>query len=438
MTTNESFDRRLSAWLVEESEHRVPDHLAEVLVRTAATRQRPAWSSLERWLHVETTLRARFVAPSGALAAVVLLALLLALAGAALIGAFKPQPVPGIGLARNGLIAWVDGSTIKVVGQDGKGTKALVQNVAGATGLRWSVQGARLAFRTAGPAGAVTVVDPASGHATTVSGSIGVTGDPSLSWSPDGSLLVFASGEGAAAQLYIARADGSSVTPLSLAASPGLSQPSHPEWSPDGRSISFFARNAAGDAALYVVAPDGSSPAKVSKSPANDDPSFGGGSWAPTLGHHWLVYVSGDNVSAPSSVLFLDVDTSKEYLVGTGFWPSWSPDGNHMAALINGSLAVINPSVLVTPTASMTSHAIQPTGAAQTCRDNPELAGRALCAIPVWSPDGRFVAGPDMIGGSFVILSVDGSVPPISIPLSVPAASGEAPAAPAAWQPVAP
>ena len=48
MTTNDVFGRNLSIWLHEDAEHHVPDHLADVLQRTAVTLQRPAWSSLER------------------------------------------------------------------------------------------------------------------------------------------------------------------------------------------------------------------------------------------------------------------------------------------------------------------------------------------------------------------------------------------------------
>ena len=61
MTTRDAFGRDLSVWLHEEGEHRVPDHLSEVLVQTVATRQRPWWTSLERWLPVELTFTRRFV-----------------------------------------------------------------------------------------------------------------------------------------------------------------------------------------------------------------------------------------------------------------------------------------------------------------------------------------------------------------------------------------
>ena len=62
MTTNDSFDRRLSSWLERDAAGHVPDHLDEVLLHTAATRQRPWWSSPERWLPMDLTTRANAVA----------------------------------------------------------------------------------------------------------------------------------------------------------------------------------------------------------------------------------------------------------------------------------------------------------------------------------------------------------------------------------------
>ena len=59
MTANDRFDRSLSPWLLDDAAFRVPDHLDEVLSVTRETRQRPAWSSLERWLPVDMTFRPR-------------------------------------------------------------------------------------------------------------------------------------------------------------------------------------------------------------------------------------------------------------------------------------------------------------------------------------------------------------------------------------------
>ena len=103
MNTPDTFGRNLSRWLGEDAEHRVPDHLAEVLVRTAATRQRPWWSSPERWLPVQTTLRLAPV-PRVPVLLLVVGALVLAIAAAAAFVGSRPRPAPVVGIAQNGPI----------------------------------------------------------------------------------------------------------------------------------------------------------------------------------------------------------------------------------------------------------------------------------------------------------------------------------------------
>jgi hypothetical protein len=48
MTLNDGFERTVSDWLDEQAGHGMPGYLDEALARTTRTRQRPAWSSLER------------------------------------------------------------------------------------------------------------------------------------------------------------------------------------------------------------------------------------------------------------------------------------------------------------------------------------------------------------------------------------------------------
>ena len=55
MTLNDGFERTVSDWLDEQAGHGMPGYLDETLARTTRTRQRPAWSSLERWLPVDLT-----------------------------------------------------------------------------------------------------------------------------------------------------------------------------------------------------------------------------------------------------------------------------------------------------------------------------------------------------------------------------------------------
>ena len=106
MTNDEQFGRSLSAWLDEEARSRVPAHLAEVLVHTTATRQRAWWSSPERWLPVQTTLR---LSPAPRVIWIlVVLALVIALGavGALVVGSRQHPLPPPFGPARNGVIVY--------------------------------------------------------------------------------------------------------------------------------------------------------------------------------------------------------------------------------------------------------------------------------------------------------------------------------------------
>ena len=102
MIPSDGLDRKVSTWLHADAEHQVPDHLDAVLRRTRTERQRPAWSSLERWLPVQTTLRLSS-APRVAWLLVVL-GLIVSLAAAGMwIGSRQRLPNP-FGPARNGAI----------------------------------------------------------------------------------------------------------------------------------------------------------------------------------------------------------------------------------------------------------------------------------------------------------------------------------------------
>src|SRR3954466_6548982 len=105
MNRTDRFDQVVSDWLHEDAEHRVPQHLDAVLRRTSTERQRPAWSSLERWLPMETTIPVRgFNRP--ALGRIALAVLLIALIGSILAVAASQRRLPEpFGPARNGAIA---------------------------------------------------------------------------------------------------------------------------------------------------------------------------------------------------------------------------------------------------------------------------------------------------------------------------------------------
>ena len=81
MDRTDDFALTVSAWLHEDARHHAPDDLDAVLRRTRTERQRPAWSSLERWLPMDITAsRTAFNRPAyvRGLALLIVLALLIA------------------------------------------------------------------------------------------------------------------------------------------------------------------------------------------------------------------------------------------------------------------------------------------------------------------------------------------------------------------------
>jgi Tol biopolymer transport system component len=110
MTAEQRFERSLPALLEELGESSLPDYRDSLLGRTAAMRQRPAWTFPERWIPVDITMRRVTVAPFNwrllALAALLVLAgVAIAIVGAA---ANRRLPAPPYGPAANGLIAYAE------------------------------------------------------------------------------------------------------------------------------------------------------------------------------------------------------------------------------------------------------------------------------------------------------------------------------------------
>jgi WD40 repeat protein len=199
MTLNDGFDRTVSMWLDEQAGRGAPDYLDETLARTARTRQRPAWSSLERWLPVQTTLR---FAPVPRFAwLLVAIGLLAALGAAVLLAGSRTRELPPpFGPARNGAILY--GATDNDI------------------------------YR----------LDPVSGAATAL--IAGSTSDSVPRLSPDGTQFLFlreatpnAATGGTTATIMVAAADGTSVRPLSGK----LDSIQDVAWSHDGTRVAVSA-----------------------------------------------------------------------------------------------------------------------------------------------------------------------------------------------------
>ena len=128
MNPSDAFERHVSDWLHADAEHRVPEHLDAVLRRTRTERQRPAWSSLERWLSMDLTAQNRFATRPTLGKALLVAAILVALIGLALfaVGSRIQRVPPPFGLAANGQITYSANGDILASDADGKNAKTVV------------------------------------------------------------------------------------------------------------------------------------------------------------------------------------------------------------------------------------------------------------------------------------------------------------------------
>ena len=225
MNRTDRFDDIVSDWLHADAEHRVPEHLDAVLLQTRTERQRPAWSSLERWLPMQTTLRLAPVPRVAWLLLVVGLVAALALAALA-VGSRHRQPAPPFGLARNGSIVY------------------------------------------GGTDNDIHTLDPVSGTTTTL--ITGVAGDHSPLLSPDGTRLLFLRDSATRDQgfgplqpmIMVANDDGGDVRPLTGPLANFASYVGNAAWSHDGTLVAVIS-DVDSKPAIQVFTVDGSSPPVV-------------------------------------------------------------------------------------------------------------------------------------------------------------------------------
>jgi hypothetical protein len=339
-------------------------------------------------------------------------ALLIAIIVAVLGGGGPPRLAPPFGLAGNGSLVMASLDEIVVAGPDGSDPHRLI-GLDGVEALQFSPDGSKLAYRSVGPeSGHVTVLvlDIATGRITDLSPTRRIeAGTEGLAWAPDGSAVITALSYDGSDGLLILRLDGSppTVIPAKTADRDGAFGPA---WSPDREWISFIGPDSGkGTAALFVVRPDGTDERRIADVRRFLD--VGAPAWRPTPTDPQLLFVRSDG-----HLGLVDLAGNEQLLVATEHpephWPTWSPDGVSIAwfdqgllvGRVDDLLAGVAPRRLSTLPGS--------------CRDNAALTGTTPCGEPVWSPDGRWIVGPDVLGASMVAVSVDGSRPPIHIQLA--------------------
>ena len=126
---------RLGAAFNEVGGQARPDYLPDIVAQAGRTRQRPAWTFLERWLPMDIAVRRQGVPRAVLVFAVLALLMTLLVATVAFIGTRPSQPP--LAAATNGLIAFASGGDIVVVEPDGSGRRTLISGAweVGGTGV---------------------------------------------------------------------------------------------------------------------------------------------------------------------------------------------------------------------------------------------------------------------------------------------------------------
>ena len=282
MMSSDRFDLQLPGLLDELAAPRTPDYFDSLLRQTAGTRQRPAWTILERWVPMVDIARQPVIAPRLPLRSIglglLVIGLMLAVVALIAVGP-RPNPPPPFGPARNGAVAYsADGDIFTVAGV-GSEPMAIVTGPEWDQDPKWSLDGSRLGFlRKAHRAEAVSTLFVALADGSHVTG---IPLEPSVidsyAFSPDGRKILISAQVRGRAAILIAPIDASPVRRLDIGR-----PAANASWRPPlGDEVLFTDLDSywTGFGGIYAIRPDGGPIRTIL--PSADDRHRGLAAWSP-------------------------------------------------------------------------------------------------------------------------------------------------------------
>jgi Tol biopolymer transport system component len=150
------------------------------------------------------------------------------------------------------------------------------------------------------------------------------SGDFHPSWSPDGTMIAFASQRGRGFDIFIMNADGSQQERLTRLTDSGFGAV-EPAWSPDGKRIAF--RSRVGQVDIYVISVDGTGLTRLTTDP--------GGAFAPAWSPDGRKIAFSSRRHGSYDIFVMDADGGNPVRLTSNVSidrrPAWSPDGRRIA-----------------------------------------------------------------------------------------------------------
>ncbi len=190
-------------------------------------------------------------------------------------------------------------------------------------------------------------------------------------WSPSGQLIAFLSNRDGNIEIYVAVADGSSVTRVTNTSV----DESQVVWSPDSSRVAYVSETADGKPAVFWLSLSNLLPDRLLLT----DHGETNPAWSPQ--GDWIAFVDLNESGESTGVVLRNPDAVDRVQLSqsTDYAPAWSPDGRSVAFV---SLRDGDEEIYVVEVGND-----GPAGAVAQVTDN-----RGVDYAPAWSPDGQRLA----------------------------------------------